>query len=286
MYIYYNNNIKSEREELVMEYNKIITANIDRFSGFSKIYNRSRPATPRKIIDIAVESLGRTPELVVDLGSGTGLSTKLWNDIAVEVIGVEPNEEMRLEAERINKFENIKFINGLSNNIPLLSGEADIITCSQSFHWMEPKSTLKEIGRVLKPGGVLLIYNCHWPPIVNIKIDEKFKKLINKAEDILKIKENEVEKAKKWNKSEHTDEMKKSGEFKFVKEITIQNKVIYSNEKFIDLALSFGGVQTVMKKYNEDIQAYIEEFKQNVYEEFGDKAREIVFYYSIRIGIK
>ena len=26
---------------------------------------------------------------------------------------------------------------------------ADVVVCSQSFHWMEPESTLQEIGRIL-----------------------------------------------------------------------------------------------------------------------------------------
>jgi predicted O-methyltransferase YrrM len=40
------------------------------------------------------------PRLVVDLGSGTGLSTVLWGERAERVIGIEPNADMRNEAAR------------------------------------------------------------------------------------------------------------------------------------------------------------------------------------------
>ena len=38
------------------------------------------------------------PALVVDLGSGTGLSTAIWGGRAERVIGIEPNADMREEA--------------------------------------------------------------------------------------------------------------------------------------------------------------------------------------------
>ena len=40
---------------------------------------------------------------------------------------------------------------------------ADIVTCSQSFHWMEPEPTLAEIARILRPGGVFAAYDYDWP---------------------------------------------------------------------------------------------------------------------------
>jgi SAM-dependent methyltransferase len=41
----------------------------------------------------------KKPKVVVDLGSGTGISTRIWYGIADLVIGVEPNDDMRAESE-------------------------------------------------------------------------------------------------------------------------------------------------------------------------------------------
>jgi predicted RNA methylase len=46
---------------------------------------------------------GRRPKLVVDLGAGTGLSTRVWATEADSVVGVEPNDAMRCVAERATR---------------------------------------------------------------------------------------------------------------------------------------------------------------------------------------
>ena len=55
-----------------------VQANIDRFDGFAKLYDDSRPVPPPALIDAVLRYLGRKPSLVADVGSGTGLSTFPW----------------------------------------------------------------------------------------------------------------------------------------------------------------------------------------------------------------
>ena len=69
--------------------------NADRFLGFAKVYDDSRPKVPEQAVDIITDYLGRQPERVVDLGCGTGLSTMVWKGHAREVIGIEPSEILR-----------------------------------------------------------------------------------------------------------------------------------------------------------------------------------------------
>ncbi|MGV2794952.1 methyltransferase domain-containing protein, partial [Clostridium perfringens] len=133
--------------------------NIERFSGFAELYDRYRPEAPQLVVELLGNYLGRKPDLVMDLGCGTGLSTLIWGGRAERVIGVEPNADMRSEANRKLKgaagpAERITFVPGYSNRLDTPDNSVDIITCSQSFHWMEPVSTLKEAHRVLKRGGV------------------------------------------------------------------------------------------------------------------------------------
>jgi hypothetical protein len=49
-----------------------LKANIDRFSGFAGLYDENRPKPPEIVTDILMQYLEKTPELIVDLGSGTG----------------------------------------------------------------------------------------------------------------------------------------------------------------------------------------------------------------------
>ena len=60
---------------------------------------------------------------------------------------------------------NVNFVSGFSDNTGLENSSVDIITCSQSFHWMNPETTLNEASRILKKGGVFAVYDCDWPPV-------------------------------------------------------------------------------------------------------------------------
>jgi SAM-dependent methyltransferase len=74
------------------------------------------------------------------------------------VVGVEPNDAMRRHAEAVTDAPEIRYVDGSSDDTGLPSGAADLVTCSQSFHWMEPQATLAEVARVLRPGGVFAAY--------------------------------------------------------------------------------------------------------------------------------
>ena len=100
------------------------------------------------------------PRLVVDLGSGTGLSTRYWADKAEQVIGIEPSEDMRRQAEARTAVPNISYLHGFSYATGLGNTCAQIVTCSQALHWMEPQPTNEEVRRILHPGGVFAAFDC------------------------------------------------------------------------------------------------------------------------------
>ena len=79
---------------------KPVAENIARFSGFADCYSAHRPAPPAALVDVLTQlAQASRPRLVVDVGSGTGLSTRIWARRAEEAIGVEPNPDMHREAE-------------------------------------------------------------------------------------------------------------------------------------------------------------------------------------------
>src|SRR5437868_5710001 len=75
-----------------------------RFSSRVDNYIRYRPGYPAEIADLLKSQYGLTSaSLLADIGSGTGISTELFLKNGYEVIGVEPNKEMREAAERLLK---------------------------------------------------------------------------------------------------------------------------------------------------------------------------------------
>ena len=81
-------------------------ANIGRSSGFADRYDRYRPAPRAALVDVLTQ-LARAPrpKLVVDIGSGTGLATRLWTARAEKAVGIEPNGDMRRQAEATDHAE-------------------------------------------------------------------------------------------------------------------------------------------------------------------------------------
>ncbi|CRK83135.1 class I SAM-dependent methyltransferase [Neobacillus massiliamazoniensis] len=132
-----------------------------RFSNRVENYVKYRPNYPNDIIKFLNTNASFTKELIVaDIGSGTGISSKLFLDNGNQVYGIEPNADMRRAGEKfLNNYTNFTSIDASSENTNLESESVDIIVCGQSFHWFEPEPTKKEFFRILKPDGFVVIIN-------------------------------------------------------------------------------------------------------------------------------
>ncbi|MBA9084860.1 ubiquinone/menaquinone biosynthesis C-methylase UbiE [Fontibacillus solani] len=264
--------------------------NVERFSGFAAIYDQHRPEAPEAIVSILTDYLEHRPDLVMDVGCGTGLSTLIWRDHAEQIIGVEPNDDMRSKAEDklsvTNNAGHITFVQGYSNQLDTPDESVDIITCSQSFHWMEPVSTLKEGQRVLKQGGIFAVYDCDWPPVVNWRLEEEYLHLIQQADALIAQFTEKESQAVKRNKDEHLQALRNSKAFRYTREIVFHHIERCDAERYVGLALSQGGLQTVFKLGLEQLNPSIETFRTNAQQFFNGKPRDIMFSYRLRLGIK
>ena len=162
-----------------------VLKNARRFTGFAGLYDGVRPRMPVYPVEVIRQYLGRKPDRVVDLGCGTGLSTLVWRNRCLEVIGIEPSDDMLAVAQK-KEMNGIAFRKGSSTSTGLPDKSADAVICSQSFHWMEPRSALSEINRVLRPGGVFATVDCDWPPVSDWRVEKKYKELFDKVLQIEK----------------------------------------------------------------------------------------------------
>jgi SAM-dependent methyltransferase len=118
-----------------------LAATIQRFSGFAREYDHYRPQPPAALAQLLALYTGtRRPTLVVDLGSGTGLSSRYWGARALQVIGIEPSTDMRDEALRQTSAANVRYQAGYSHDTGLPAQCAQIVTCMQALHWMERRA--------------------------------------------------------------------------------------------------------------------------------------------------
>lgn len=130
--------------------------------GFAKeaqAYSRGRPEYPPALDQWLRDDLKLDgTRTVVDLGAGTGKFTPRLLATGAHIIAVEPISEMLDQLTRA--LPKVVVRTGTAEHIPLNDGVVDAVVCAQSFHWFATKTALKEIHRVLRPGGFLgLVWN-------------------------------------------------------------------------------------------------------------------------------
>lgn len=258
--------------------------NSNRFFEFAKLYENSRPTIPETACNTVLNYLGYTPSQVVDLGCGTGLSTLAWSGKCEKIIGIEPNEEMLSVARQ--KSGAVSFIKAYSNNTTLPDNSADIVICSQSFHWMNPTDTLAEVNRILKPNGVFATVDCDWPPVCSVEAELAYSQLLNKVR-FIELENKDIFKTfQRWNKDKHLQNIKQSGYFRYSREIVFMNKEKSNADRFIGIALSQGGLQTILKIQPDLIENDVELFEKKIKSVYGNSEFDIGFCYRMRIGVK
>lgn len=96
---------------------------------------------------------------VLEVGSGFGQWLIAFARDAAEVAGIEPNARIRGESlEKIREFgleERISVLDASAEHIPFPDGRFDVVLCLGVFQFTRQNQALKEISRVLKPGGTL-----------------------------------------------------------------------------------------------------------------------------------
>jgi SAM-dependent methyltransferase len=125
------------------------------FSAVADAYERARPEYPAEAVPWLT---GEPPLDVVDLAAGTGKLTRALIAFGHRVTAVEPLAEMRERLEAA--VPGTPALDGTAEAMPLPDGSADVVVAAQAFHWFDQPVALREIARVLRPGGRLgLIWN-------------------------------------------------------------------------------------------------------------------------------
>ena len=104
------------------------------------------------VLDVAALAPTAT---VLDLGAGTGKLTRLLVSRFSRVICVEPDEAMRDLVSRTCPSADV--LAGRAEDIPLAEASVDAVFVAEAFHGFDNERALREIARVLKPRGPLVL---------------------------------------------------------------------------------------------------------------------------------
>jgi len=130
-----------------------------RFSDRVENYIRYRPGYPAQVLGVLQSECALASEHVVaDVASGTGIFTRMLLENGNEVIGVEPNAEMREAGERLlADFPKFKSVAGAAEATRLGFQSVDFVTAAQAAHWFDRQGARNEFLRILKPHGWLVL---------------------------------------------------------------------------------------------------------------------------------
>src|SRR5919198_771722 len=98
-----------------------------RFSNRVDQYVKYRPSYPKEIIPFLEKAIGLNSTFIIaDIGSGTGILSKIFLDCGDRVYAVEPNKAMRNKAvELLQQYDSFTSINGTAEQTTLQDGSVD-----------------------------------------------------------------------------------------------------------------------------------------------------------------
>jgi SAM-dependent methyltransferase len=292
--------------------------NLKRFSGFAELYDSIRPAPPDELAPLLTSYANESEPAVVDLGSGSGQSSRWASGWAESVVGIEPNADMRSVAES-HDTPKVRYLAGLSHQTGLADRVADIVLVVQAMHWMDPEPTLAEVARLLRPGGVLAVVDADWPPVAGIAAAEKAWAILQRrmrvfearaargaAAEELRAPVAESDPAvfdenlhdihkdrsmpggvRSWPKSRHFDRMVASGHFDFVRELIMNQPADGGADRFVGLMRSQGSYQGLRRLGLSDEDLGADDFERTVHAAF-EAARfspGLSFSWRVRLGV-
>lgn len=149
----------------------------DYFSGHAALYAQYRPQYPDKLFQW-IASKAPSRQLVWDCATGNGQAAVGLSKYFDTVIATDASDKQIAEAE---DRPNIHYEVANAEHSPLQDHAADVVTVAAAAHWFDLGLFYKEVRRVLKPGGLLVLwaYNvCQITPDVQSVMEHLYHDII------------------------------------------------------------------------------------------------------------
>jgi SAM-dependent methyltransferase len=131
-------------------------------------YAQHRADFPHELFRrLTEQGFGLPGQRLLDLGTGTGALARVFQQAGCQVTGLDPSAKMLEGARQLAATAGLKieWLQASAEQTGLRNRSFDLVSAGQCWHWFEAALAAREIARVLKPGGRLLIAQFDWLPI-------------------------------------------------------------------------------------------------------------------------
>lgn len=247
-------------------------------------YDTYRPSPPDELLEV-LSALARSARpKVVDLGSGTGLSSRAWASRAGWVVGVEPSEPMRRHAQLTTAADNVSYLASTSEATSLRDDVADLVTASSAIHWMDPLPTFDEAARILRVGGVLGAY-CHRNPLpLHCPEVGSMYYAMRGRHNVLEQELGLSADQPRWSWAESLAALHQHGAFVDVQEFRMHAIEHWSADHFRGWIMSTGQVQGLLRNGWDSAELGVDAIIERARAEFGEDSTPWLFEYQVMVG--
>jgi SAM-dependent methyltransferase len=125
------------------------------FGADAEQYDRARPGYPASLVDDLLDD--RSGCAVVDVGCGTGITSRLFAGRGCRVLGVEADPRMAAVARR----SGVEVEDGTFESWQDAGRRFDLVVSGQAWHWIEPSAGSAKAAALLSEGGRVGVFWNH-----------------------------------------------------------------------------------------------------------------------------
>jgi SAM-dependent methyltransferase len=144
------------------------------FGNTAADYSRHRAGFPPSIFDrLAAFGVGLAGQRLIDLGTGTGAFARGFARRGCTVVGIDPETRLLDQARRLDAEEglSIEYRIGRAEETGLEDDAADVVSAGQCWHWFDRFAAAREVARILRPEGRLVIAHFDWIPLPDTVVE-------------------------------------------------------------------------------------------------------------------
>jgi ubiquinone/menaquinone biosynthesis C-methylase UbiE len=130
------------------------------FNKMADVYD-ARPEYPEALLN-ALSELVPVGARVLDVGAGIGHLALPLAARGYQVCALEPAHEMleRLRTSAQQRALEVECLHATAEALPLADRSCDVVLVADALHFLDAELCARELGRVLRPGGLLAVITC------------------------------------------------------------------------------------------------------------------------------